>query len=225
LAAQLAISTITNRSQEVEFQRFAFELAKREVCPNLLPQTGPTGGGDSKVDTETFPVADQLSLVWHTGIGREASQERWGFAISAKEDWRTKLNSDIPKLVSTGRGYLKAFFMTNQFVRDKDRAEIEDALNKKHGLDVRIFDRMWILDRVFTGKHEALAIEHLKITPSVQKVARKGRNDLQREEELKQVEARIQEATQQNRLGYQFVDDCIEAATLARGLGRLIGDN
>src|SRR5258707_952510 len=77
------LEKITSLSQEADFQRFAFELAKREVCPNLLPQTGPTGGGDSKVDAETYPVADGLSLVWHNGIGREASSENWGFAISA----------------------------------------------------------------------------------------------------------------------------------------------
>ena len=155
------LETLTSRSQEAEFQRFAFELAKREICPNLLPQTGPTGGGDSKVDSETYPVADSLSLVWHVGIGREASTERWGFAISAKENWPPKLKSDIAKIAGTGRGYTKAFFITDQFVKDKTRAEIEDKLRTKHGLDVRILSRSWILDRVFEGRHESLAIEHL----------------------------------------------------------------
>src|SRR5947209_3886990 len=56
------LDTLTNRSQEADFARFALRLAEREVCPNLLPQTGPTGGGDSKVDSETYPVADALSL-------------------------------------------------------------------------------------------------------------------------------------------------------------------
>jgi site-specific recombinase XerC len=37
--------TDTSRSQEVKFERFARRLAEREICPNLLPQTGPTGGG------------------------------------------------------------------------------------------------------------------------------------------------------------------------------------
>ncbi len=61
-----------NRSQETDFQNFGRHLAEKEVCPNLLPQTGPTGGGDSKVDTETYPVADDLSQAWY-GIGREAA--------------------------------------------------------------------------------------------------------------------------------------------------------
>ena len=56
------LETLTNRNQETDFERFARRITEREICPNLLPHTGPTGGGDSKVDTETYPVADALSL-------------------------------------------------------------------------------------------------------------------------------------------------------------------
>src|SRR3989344_3654036 len=59
--------TLTNRKQETDFEHFAFNLAQLEICPNLIPQTGPTGGGDSKVDSETYPVADALSLSWYVG--------------------------------------------------------------------------------------------------------------------------------------------------------------
>ena len=52
------LDTLTNRKQETEFETFARLLAEIEICPNLLPQTGPTGGGDSKVDTETYPVGE-----------------------------------------------------------------------------------------------------------------------------------------------------------------------
>ena len=39
------LSSLTSRSQETDFERFARQLCEREICPNLLPQTGPTGGG------------------------------------------------------------------------------------------------------------------------------------------------------------------------------------
>src|SRR4030043_1973977 len=63
------LDTLSNRSQEVEFEHFARRLCEVEICPNLLPHTGPTGGGDSKVDSETYPVSDTTSLSWFTGIG------------------------------------------------------------------------------------------------------------------------------------------------------------
>jgi hypothetical protein len=214
------LDTLTSRSQETDFQRFALELSKREICPNMLPQTGPTGGGDSKVDAETYPVADELSFVWHTGVGREAASERWAFAFSAKEKWRDKVQSDVAKLAATGRGYVKAFFVTNQFVPDRVRAEVEDQLRIKHSLDVRILDRTWILDRIFGGRHEALVIEELRLATSIRTRVRKGPLDVEREKEIEEVEARIREASQQRQFGLQFVDDCLNAATLARSLDR-----
>jgi hypothetical protein len=99
------LDTLTSRSQETVFENFARRLAQYEICPNLLPHTGPTGGGDSKADAETYPVADVLSLTWFSGIGREAAHERWAFAFSATKKWRPKLQSDIAKIAATGRGY------------------------------------------------------------------------------------------------------------------------
>jgi hypothetical protein len=46
------LETLTNRKQEYEFEHFCRKLAEKELCPNLRVQTGPIGGGDSKVDSE-----------------------------------------------------------------------------------------------------------------------------------------------------------------------------
>ena len=56
--------TLTSKSLDKEFENFCRRIAEVEICPNLLPQTGPTGGCDSKVDSETrcvFP-ADAVFL-------------------------------------------------------------------------------------------------------------------------------------------------------------------
>lgn len=84
------LDTLTSRNEEKKFELFCKRMAEYEICPNLLPQTGPTGGGDSKVDSETYPVSDIISLMWYSGIGREAASERWAFAISAKKVGRPK---------------------------------------------------------------------------------------------------------------------------------------
>jgi len=214
------LEKLTSRGQEKDFELFARHLAQREICPNLLPQTGPVGGGDSKVDSETYPVADDLSLAWFVGNAREAASERWAFAFSAKEDWRPKVKSDVQKIAKTGRGYKKAFFVTTQFVPDRVRAEVEDELTKKHGLDVRILDRTWILDKVFENRHEGLAIKDLRLQTSVRTTVRKGPRDVEREQELEKTEQRITNATQNGRFNFSFVDDCLEAAKLSRELDR-----
>jgi hypothetical protein len=214
------LSSLTSRSQETDFERFARRLCECEICPNLLPQTGPTGGGDSKADSETYPVADTLALAWYTGLGREAAQERWAFAFSAKADWPPKVRSDIAKIVGTAREYTKAFFVTNQAVPDRKRAEVEDDLRTKYGIDVHILDRTWILDRVFTGRHEELAVNELGVTALSRRDVMKGPFDVKREGALEEVEKRIQEALQAGRFGAALVDDTLDAADLARNLER-----
>lgn len=214
------LDTLTSRSEEVPFENFARELAKRELCPNILPHTGPTGGGDSKVDAETYQVADDLSLIWHVGVGREAANERWAFAFSAKKDWRAKVQSDVAKIRATNRGYTTAYFITNQFVRDKTHAEVEDTLREKHGFDVRILDRTWILNKVFENHHELLAIEQLGIQVNPPQELKKGPIDTERERELTELEASIAAAAQKGRFTFQFVDDCMRTALLTRNMER-----
>jgi hypothetical protein len=220
LLLEYQLSTLTSRSQETDFEEFARRLAEAEICPNLLPHTGPTGGGDSKVDSETYPVSDQLVLAWYVGEGRSASHDRWAFAFSTKKDWRSKVTSDIAKIAGTGRGYARAYFITSQFVPDKARSEVEATLTAAHKLDVRILDRTWILDRVFQGSHQALAVEQLHMDVSLRRSVRLGPMDASRQQHLADLEDRVLEGVRQSRFGPGLVDDAIEAARLSRELER-----
>ena len=215
------LDTLTSRKQEIEFEHFCRRLAEKEICPNLLPQTGPTGGGDSKVDAETYPVADAIADRWFEGIGREASNERWAFAFSAKKDWKPKVEHDVDKIVKTGRGYKQIFFITNQFVRDKARADVETELEKQHLIPVRILDRMWIMRCVFENRRVELAVETLRLEGFRKQGKRVlGPLDAERETELGELEKHIGDSNRYIGLDYQLAEDCLQAAILSRGLNR-----
>lgn len=96
------LETLTNRKQEYEFEHFCRKLAEKEICPNLRVQTGPTGGGDSKVDTETYPVATEIAERWWVGEP-SAGTERWAFAFGAKKASKPKVKADVDNILSTGR--------------------------------------------------------------------------------------------------------------------------
>ena len=214
------LHTLTNRSQEKDFEHFARHLAQKEICPNLIPQTGPTGGGDSKVDSETFPVADDIALTWFMGIGRDAASERWAFAVSAKEDWRSKVRRISRRSRRPGGATRRRSSSRTNSCGTRCAPKSRTSSQRRYGLEVRILDRSWILDRVFTNRHEALAIEHLKLQTSIRTSFRKGPRDVEREQDLVEVEGRIELAAQKGRFGLSFVDDCLEAAELARDLER-----
>lgn len=213
------LNTLTSRKQEYEFEYFARRLAEKELCPNLLPQTGPTGGGDSKTDTETYPVADSISLTWYEGIGREAAEERWAFAFSAKKDWSPKIHSDVDKIIKTKRSYSLIYFISNQFIKDKKRAEIEDELSNKHNIQVRILDRSWIVKCIFEHDRQDLAIEALGLTQYEKKIhSFLGPQDVQNKAELKELENNINDVNRYKGVEYQLAEDCMQAALLARNL-------
>src|SRR3990167_478401 len=156
------LDTLTARKEEYQFEHFCRLIAEKEICPNLRIQTGPTGGGDSKVDSENYPVAKEISERWWFGEPAGGS-ERWAFAFSAKKKWKPKLEADVESVLSTKRDYKRIYFFTNQLVSDKLRASTEDALTETAGIPVHIMDRNWLADRVYGHGHLGLAISALQI--------------------------------------------------------------
>lgn len=212
------LHSLTSRKEETAFENFARALAQKELCPNLIPQTGPTGGGDSKVDTETYPVAPELATLWYEGEPAAAS-ERWAFAVSAKADWKPKLKSDVAKIVATGRPYKRIYFVSNQAIKDKERAELEDALTKQHGVPVHILDRSWIVAKVIENRRWDLVAETLQFELSKKLVARPGPIDTGRQLELEALDKRIDEVAA-TRVTLEVIEEALQSALLARGLER-----
>lgn len=211
------LETLTSRSQEKEFENFCRKIAEKEICPNLIIQTGPTGGGDSKVDAETYPVSDDIALSWYSGVGREASKERWAFAISAKKDWKSKVKSDVKKIVETGRGYSVIYFISNQFISDKKRADTEDELRKTYEVNIRILDKMWLLEKVFSSKHEKIAVECFNISDRFREADEIGSRDYAKKKRLDDIEGQIKEDIENG--NYHILSEkALEAAIISREL-------
>ena len=216
------LETLTNQKLEIEFEHFCRLLAEREICPNLRTQTGPTGGGDSKVDSETYPVAEEIAERWWIGTP-SAGKERWAFAFSAKKDWSSKVKADVRSILSTDRDYKRIYFFTSQFARDKTRAELEDSLLKQAGTPVHIMDRTWIVEKVYGAEFQqqetyfaAMGIENL----SREKRSRPGPRDITRIEELEKLDQQVEDPSRYQGARYQLVEDCLRSALLARGLER-----
>ena len=214
------LETLTSRKQEYEFEHFCRKLAEKEICPNLRIQTGPTGGGDSKVDTETYPVAKEISERWWIGSST-AANERWAFAFSAKKDWKRKATSDVEKIISTKRNYRKIYFLTNQFVRDRARADHEDLLTAEARIQVVILDRAWITEKVYENGHLETAIATLGLEDVISdKVKRLGPRDTARLAELEELDQQVADPSRYQHSRYHLVDDCLRGAILARSLER-----
>lgn len=213
------LESITSRNQHHDFEIFCRKLCQRAICPNLLPSTGPEGGGDSKADSETVPVADEISILSYVGIAN-SGREKWAFAFSAKKTWGEKVRKDVAGIVETERGYTKIFCVSAQFARAKDRSKIEDELTKKYGIAVTILDRSWIVEQVIAGDRKDLAFNYLHIGEEVVDAGRLGPIDYSRTQQLEDVEKSLAEVGAFHGMEMQLATEALVAARLSRALDR-----
>lgn len=213
------LETITSRNQTYAFEVFCRKLCERTICPNLRPQTGPDGGGDSKADTETYPVAEEISRLIYIGEAN-SGRERWAFAFSAQKTWSRKVRSDVKNLAETGRAYDKIFFVTSRPARAKDRARIEDELSKKYKIPVTILDRSWIVGEIVEKDRIDLAFYYLGVGEATPDSSRLGPTDYSRHQHLSDVEQQIEDPEAFRDMEYQRATEALVAAKLSRNLER-----
>ncbi|WP_210241900.1 MULTISPECIES: hypothetical protein [Bradyrhizobium] len=212
------LDSLTSRNQTHEFEIFCRKLCERTICPNLRPQTGPDGGGDSKADTETYPVSDEVSGLTYIGDAN-SGRERWAFAFSAKKEWSVKVRADVKGIAETGRGYDKIIFVTSRFAKAKDRARIEDELSKQYSIRVTILDRSWIVTEIIEKERTDLAFNYLKVGDDVS-ARRLGPKDYSRAQQLADIERAIEDPAAFQGMERQLVTEALVAAKLSRGLER-----
>lgn len=210
--------TLNNRSQELEFEIFVRKLCEREICPNLVAQTGPTAGGDGKTDTETYPVASQIAFFW--GLNEAPESERWAFGVSTQKDWKTKCTKDVESIMSTGRGYSRIFCVSSRFFKNSLRAQLQDDLSEKHGVTVTILDRTWLLDKTLQPKNQQLAIDYLGLTGSIESKIQIGPFDADKQIQLADIERQIEQIEDPSRLTLSQVDLYTKRAIIYKELER-----
>ncbi|WP_148266118.1 hypothetical protein [Pseudovibrio sp. FO-BEG1] len=213
------METLTERNQHKDFEIFCRHLCERVICPNLRTQTGPEGGGDGKVDTETYAVAEEIAQRWFVGDANAAT-ERWAFAMSAKEKWAPKVRSDVKGIIETGRKYDRIYFLTSRPVKAKRCHDIEKELTDKYGVPVTILDREWLIEKTIENGFEDLAYKDLGAGTYEPEKELVGPNDFRRNQELEEIEERIKKLGDERSDQTQLVSDTYEAARLSRNLER-----
>lgn len=213
------LESITSRNETHDFEVFCRKLCERTICPNLRSHTGPDGGGDSKADTETYPVSDEIVALFYVGEAN-AGSERWAFAFSSQKAWTLKVRNDVKGIVETGRNYNRIIFVTSRFAKDKDRARIEDELSNRYDIPVTIHDRSWIVKEIIENDRKDLAFNFLKVGEAKSDPLRLGPTDYSREQQLADIESSIDDPEIFRGIELQQVTEALVAAKLSRNIER-----
>jgi hypothetical protein len=215
------LSQITTNQKQDEFETLCRRLSEKLITPNLIPQVGPTGGGDGKTDAETYPVSSDISDRWFIPENGWEKDEKWAFAFSAKETWKSKAEKDVAKIIDTKRDYTKIFFITNQTPSSKKKKDAQDELKVKYGIEVVILDGIWILEKVFDNKLLDIVVDSLNLSEVYKdKKVVVGSNDAERNKLLHELEEKIQNSNRYSEFDFQLVEDALEVAMLSRKLER-----
>ncbi|MER8476079.1 hypothetical protein [Mesorhizobium sp. M1163] len=199
------LDTITDRNQTQDFELFCRKLCERVICPNLRPQTGPEGGGDSKVDSETYPVSDQISQTYIGDL--KAARERWAFAFSAKKAWAEKVRKDVQGIIGTGRKYDRIVCVTSRPARSKARAQLEDEFLGSPRRLLRVTEKDIAYNYLGVGQENT---DRLRLGPT----------DYSRTQQLADAEAALSDPEAFAGLEIQRASEALIAAKLSRGLER-----
>ncbi len=217
---EIYLLSLTSRQQEYQFESFARKLCQLEICPGLKPITGPSGGGDGKVDSETIPKSKEIELLYSVGIEKNTN-EKWAFAFSAKKKWTQKVVSDVKKIAEAKRDYKKIFFVTNQYARAGTRSKKETELSKKYKVEVVILDLTWILDRVLEHKREKLVIKEFNMANEIGEKVEIGPLDFQKQKYFQELTETIEEDVSNKNITLKTVDNVLDQAILTAELEKL----
>lgn len=213
------LEILSTKKMQSEFENFIVKCAERLITPNIKPQTGPDGGGDGKVDAETYEVSSDISDKWYVANGGASGKEKWAFAISCKKQWKPKVTGDIEKIANTNREYTRALFFSNQFIKSSTRADVEKDLSEKYGVEVSIFDALWCTNAVFNHGCIDVALTCLNFSEEYRKKQEiVGELDKKRQERLDEIEKGILRTIDGVDTGY--IDELQETCILSRGLER-----
>ena len=213
------MSQLSTDMRQDAFEEFTRRCVQRLITPNIIPQTGPTGGGDAKADLITFPVSKATSSVWTVPGGGSSGNEKWAFAISSVQKWSPKMDRDVKKIVDYLPDTTRIFFCTNQAVASRSRLNKQKKYQKEYHIETEILDLNWYVQAVYDQGCYDDAVDSLGLGESLKQVKKLGPKDTEREARLAELD-KVLPKTQVGGYDDHYVDGLVEAARLSRELER-----
>jgi hypothetical protein len=126
-----------------EFEKLCFELARKRVCSNIIPATGPvSAGGDQGRDAESIRTHLQ-----RTGLGDSAfvglTNDRpivIACTLTHKSKIRSKIKQDIKAIADTGRCVSDIHYFCSSDIAVALRHDLEQWAKQQHAVDLHIRD-------------------------------------------------------------------------------------
>src|SRR5664280_1643381 len=114
-----SLSELSTENAHHEFEHLCRHVARRRICSNVLPATGPvSGGGDRGADFETMAIAPDFgeSRYW-----RLVSRGKVLFACSLEKNLKKKVRADVKAAAEFGEPIECVYFFYHLPITVADR--------------------------------------------------------------------------------------------------------
>ena len=133
------------------FEQICKEVARLRLASNLIPATGPVGGGgDAGRDFETFKSYLPKELGEHSAFVLRMSDKALAFActLEKKERVPTKFAKDVETIVKSGDKFDHVYAMCTAAVDVGRRNRLRRKVKKEHGIDLTLLDGEWLAEQL-----------------------------------------------------------------------------
>lgn len=162
-----ALHRLSAQNRHHEFEHLCRRLARKRICSNIVPATGPvSAGGDQGRDFETFRTYLH-ELPETSAFGALASGRPIVFACSLQqENIPGKIKDDIASIL-VGASVDEIHFFTSGSVPTAKRHELQAWATEQHELHLDIYDREAITELLSDPDVFWIATEFLSVPPEI----------------------------------------------------------
>ncbi len=168
LLIRFGLEQLSVKNAAHTFERLCFELAKKRICSNILPATGPvSAGGDQGRDFETFRTYLNTTDIANSTFVGLISQTPIAFACSLEKTIYSKIKSDVTKIMSSGSPVEATHILCSADVPVAKRHELEAWAKNTYSVQLVIHDGQAISDLLTDPEVFWIAKQYLDIPDEV----------------------------------------------------------
>jgi len=161
---RFSLSELSVENGHHAFEHLCRHLARRRICSNIIPATGPvSGGGDKGADFETIQVfGTGASTYWQL-----ASAGKVIFACSLEQNLKKKVRADLQSAAAFSEPLERMYFFYNRPIKVGDRNKLKEEASTNYGIKLEIVDAVAIAEYLADPELLWIAEKYLNLPSEV----------------------------------------------------------
>jgi hypothetical protein len=165
---RFGLGQLSARNGHHEFEHLCRDFARKRICANILPATGPVqAGGDQGRDFETFRTylaGNPMAQPTFVGL---TTEKLLVFCCSLQKSIKSKIKDDIETVANSETKLDGVHYFCSEDLPIATRHELQDWAESEWKLHLDILDGQALSEQLAEPDLFPIAVEYLKIPPEI----------------------------------------------------------